>query len=73
MPSKAWGTMKLAVKYDVEMLRTLITRHLESEWPLTFSDWERDWEWVRPQRGGPPESPETDYGTTVDPPRSVSA
>ena len=32
--------MRLAVKYDVEMIRTIILRHIESEWPQTASEWE---------------------------------
>ena len=33
--------MRLAVKYDVEMIRTIILRHIESEWPQTVLEWEQ--------------------------------
>lgn len=41
MPFKVWGTMKLATKYDVAMLRTMIVRHFENEWPSTLVEWEK--------------------------------
>lgn len=41
MPLKVWGIMKLAVKYDVAMLRTIIARHFESDWPRTLAEWEK--------------------------------
>ena len=33
--------MRLAVKYDVETIRTIILRHIESEWPQTALEWEQ--------------------------------
>ncbi|KAI0094330.1 hypothetical protein BDY19DRAFT_881172 [Irpex rosettiformis] len=39
-PRKVEGIMRLAVKYDVEGIRTVILRHIESEWPQTLSEWE---------------------------------
>lgn len=38
---KLMGIMKLAAKYEVAMLRTMIFRQLENQWPLTLSAWER--------------------------------
>lgn len=31
--------MKLAKKYDVDSIRNLIVRHLESDWPQTVDEW----------------------------------
>ena len=33
------GVMKLAKKYEVESLRTLILRHLEADWPQNVEEW----------------------------------
>lgn len=42
MPLKVWGIMRLALKYEVAMLRTIIIRHLEREWPCTLAEWEQE-------------------------------
>lgn len=33
--------MRLAVKYDIEAIRTIILRHIQSEWPQTVTEWEQ--------------------------------
>lgn len=35
--------MKLATKYDVDMLRAIIMRHFESEWPRSLAEWEKQY------------------------------
>ncbi|KAI0697580.1 hypothetical protein BC835DRAFT_1413616 [Cytidiella melzeri] len=40
-PQKVQGIMRLAVKYDVESIRTTIMKHIEGEWPHTLADWEK--------------------------------
>ena len=32
--------MRLAEKYDVEMVQTLIKRHLQNEWPQSLAEWD---------------------------------
>ncbi|KAI0697579.1 hypothetical protein BC835DRAFT_755422 [Cytidiella melzeri] len=40
-PILVQGIMRLAVKYDIESIRTMIIRHIEADWPHTLQDWER--------------------------------
>ncbi|KAI0094329.1 hypothetical protein BDY19DRAFT_860944, partial [Irpex rosettiformis] len=40
-PRKVEGIMRLAVKYDIQPIRTVILRHIESEWPQTLLEWEQ--------------------------------
>ncbi|KAI0749147.1 hypothetical protein BC629DRAFT_1557125 [Irpex lacteus] len=40
-PLKVQGIMRLAVKYETDTIRSVILRHIESEWPQTLAQWER--------------------------------
>lgn len=35
------GIMRLAVKYDVEVVRGEIIKRIEADWPSTFDEWSR--------------------------------
>lgn len=34
------GVMRLAGKYEIDSLRALIVKHIESDWPQTLEDWD---------------------------------
>lgn len=40
-PLKVQGIMRLAVKYEAEVIRATILKHIESEWPHTVEEWEK--------------------------------
>ena len=40
-PRKVEGIMRLALKYETESIRQVISRHIESEWPRTYDEWAR--------------------------------
>lgn len=74
-PLKVHGIMRLAVKYQMDVVRTIIARHIEADWPSTLAEYERCYVEMRKLiLSEPPEDPtkaKYDYALFPEPASAI--